>query len=166
MSSWTTRCFSLVPPQGYAFKAAEPPPIAEKDVLEFMGLVAEYCHRTFPERLPYFNRSSKEEFERYNRAEQSVRQKSGATPAEIRLVEAIDRWYRTGIPGPGPMHVFITGRIAEGSWKYLGKGVKLGDKDRIVCWYRPKGARAYRVVHGDLSVKDVEPEDLPLAVGR
>ena len=81
-------------------------------------------------------------------------------------MEAMDRWYRTGIPGPGPMHVFITQQIAEGSWKYLGKGVKLGDKDRMVCWYRPKGSRTYRVVHGDLSVKEVEPEDLPLPVGR
>ena len=64
------------------------------------------------------------------------------------------------------MHVFITQQIAEGSWKYLGTGVKLGDKDRMVCWYRPKGSRTYRVVHGDLSIKDVEPEDLPLPVGR
>ncbi len=36
----------------------------------------------------------------------------------------------------------------------------------MVCWYRPKGSRTYRVVYGDLSVKEIEPEDLPLPVGR
>jgi hypothetical protein len=158
--------FSLVPPAGYALKAVEPPLIAEKDVLEFMGVVVNYFDRTFPERMPYFNRSSKEEFERYARAEQAVRRKTGASPAETKLVEAMDRWHQTGIPGPGPMHVFITQQIAEGSWKYLGNGVKLGDKDRMIGWYRPKGSRTYRVVYGDLSVKDIEPADLPLPVKR
>jgi hypothetical protein len=55
----------------------------------------------------------------------------------------------------------------ENSFRYLGKGVKLGDKDRIVCWYKLKGAKSpstYRVVYGDLSVKDVAPKDLPLPV--
>jgi hypothetical protein len=64
------------------------------------------------------------------------------------------------------MHVFITQLIAERSWKYLGKGVKLGDKDRIICWYRPRGSRTYRVVYGDLSVKELEPKELPLPVGQ
>ncbi len=50
---------------------------------------------------------------------------------------------------------------------YLGKGVKLGDKDRIVCWYKLKDAKdpkTYRVVYGDLKVKDVASEALPLPV--
>jgi hypothetical protein len=30
-----------------------------------------------------------------------------------------------------------------------------------VCWYKPVGSQTYRVVYGDLSVRDVAPEDLP-----
>ena len=44
---------------------------------------------------------------------------------------------------------------------------ELGDKDRIVCWYKLKAAKdqgTYRVVYGDLSVKDVAAKDLPLPV--
>ncbi len=63
-----------------------------------------------------------------------------------------------------PIGVFVKDHAVENSFRYLGKGVKLGDKDRIVCWYRPKGAKAYRAVYGDLSIKDVAPEDLPLSV--
>ena len=53
------------------------------------------------------------------------------------------------------------------SFRYFGKGVKLGDKDAIVCWYKLKDAKdpnTYRVVYGDLSVKDVAAKDLPLPV--
>ena len=56
----------------------------------------------------------------------------------------------------------------EKSFRYLGKGVKLGDKNRIVCWYKLKDTEdptTYRVLYGDLSVKDVAPKDLPLPVG-
>jgi hypothetical protein len=158
--------FALEPPAGYAFKTVQRPAIAEKDVLEFMGIVAEYFRGTFPDRMPQFVQSSKEELERYGRALQAVHQRSGASPAEVKLVEAIERWWQTGMPGPGPMNVFITQQISRGSWKYLGKGVRLGDKDRIVCWYQPRGSRTYRVVYGDLSVKDVAPEGLPMPVGR
>ena len=57
--------------------------------------------------------------------------------------------------------------VVKDSFRYLGKGVKLGDKDRIVCWYKLKDAKdpnTYRVVYGDLSVKDVAAKDLPLPV--
>lgn len=46
-------------------------------------------------------------------------------------------------------------------WRYIGKGVKLGDADKAVFWYRPEGSKTYRVIYGDLSVKDVLPQDLP-----
>ena len=51
-----------------------------------------------------------------------------------------------------------------GSLQYMGKGVKLGSADRIVCWYKLKSTGKYRAVFGDLSVKDVDPKDLPLPV--
>jgi outer membrane lipoprotein-sorting protein len=46
-------------------------------------------------------------------------------------------------------------------WHYAGNGVKLGDADTPVFWYRPKGSETYRVIYGDLSVRDVAPESLP-----
>jgi outer membrane lipoprotein-sorting protein len=157
--------FALVPPAGYEFKTVKPPPITEKDVLEFVAIVVDYYDKTFPDRLPQFAQNSKEDLERLLRAQQAVQKKEGASPAQVKLVEAMAQWYQTGIPGPGPLHVFVTQEITAGTWKYIGKGVKLGDKDRIVGWYQPKGSRTYRVIHGDLSVKDVEAQDLPLPVG-
>jgi outer membrane lipoprotein-sorting protein len=57
--------------------------------------------------------------------------------------------------------VFFRLLKAENDWHYVGNGVKLGDAESPVCWYRPDGSETYRVIYGDLSVKNVAPEDLP-----
>ncbi len=44
---------------------------------------------------------------------------------------------------------------------YAGKGVKLGDAETAVFWYKPTDSETYKVIYGDLSVKDVAEEDLP-----
>ena len=49
----------------------------------------------------------------------------------------------------------------DDKYHYAGKGVKLGDADKAIFWYLPEGAEKYRVIYGDLSVKDVAPENLP-----
>jgi len=49
----------------------------------------------------------------------------------------------------------------EGKWYYRGKGVKLGEADKAIFWYRPKGSQTYRVIYGDLRVEDVARENLP-----
>jgi hypothetical protein len=53
-------------------------------------------------------------------------------------------------------------QLPEGSdWRYVGEDVKLGDESQAVCWWKPSGSSVYRVVYGDLSVRDVAPNDLP-----
>jgi len=49
----------------------------------------------------------------------------------------------------------------EGKWYYRGKGVKLGDAQTPIFWYRPKDSQTYRVIYGDLHVEDVTLENLP-----
>jgi hypothetical protein len=44
---------------------------------------------------------------------------------------------------------------------YKPDGVKLGDRDKIVFWYRPDKADKYRAVYGDLHVADVSADQLP-----
>ncbi len=53
-------------------------------------------------------------------------------------------------------------KLPEGSdYQYVGEDVKFGDANTPVCWWKPKGSQTYRVVYGDLSIRDVEPDDLP-----
>jgi hypothetical protein len=44
---------------------------------------------------------------------------------------------------------------------YAGGGVKLGDAEKAIFWYRPEGSKTYRVIYGDLHVEDVKADQLP-----
>jgi len=53
-------------------------------------------------------------------------------------------------------------RLPKGSeWQYVGEDVKLGDAKKPVCWWKLPDSKTYRVIYGDLSIRDVEPGDLP-----
>jgi hypothetical protein len=53
-------------------------------------------------------------------------------------------------------------RLPKGSeWQYVGEDVKLGDVKIPVCWWKTPDSKTYRVIYGDLSIRDVEPGDLP-----
>jgi hypothetical protein len=51
--------------------------------------------------------------------------------------------------------------IGGGDWHYAGAGIKLGDGDEPIFWYQPQDSETWRVIYGDLSIRDVAPENLP-----
>jgi hypothetical protein len=57
--------------------------------------------------------------------------------------------------------MFIRFFKGEGKWHYAGKGVKLGDANTAIFWYRPAGLRRYHVIYGDLTIEDANEEELP-----
>jgi hypothetical protein len=73
---------------------------------------------------------------------------------------SVDEAGKVGMNFPRGMF-FLQTLEMDGKYTYTGKGVKLGDADKVIFWYRPKGSEAYRVIYGDLSVKDVSEENLP-----
>lgn len=152
--------FSFQPPDGFTFKSVGAPEFTEKDVIEYLGILVEYFDKIFPDSALKWSDGA--EYDRFSKIEGMPRDER--TPAQNRLVEF--RQKHGDVPGLGPLHVFVHYQIVKGSWKYLGKGVKLGDKSRIVCWYKPRDSKTYRVIYGDLSVKDVAAEDLPLPIER
>ncbi len=53
-------------------------------------------------------------------------------------------------------------RQLKGGFGYRSEGVKLGDVDKILFWYRPEGAAKYRALYGDLHASDVTEDRLPV----
>jgi hypothetical protein len=147
--------FQLEPPAGY-YLAVEPRRSegTEKDMVEMLSVMVDFNDKTFPDR-PWIATEPENKSSKMPEKERLA--------AKERLLDAVNRYDAVGID-PMPIYHFVQDRIVENSFRYLGKGVKLGEKDRIVCWYKLKGAKTYRVVYGDLSVKDVAPQDLPLPV--
>jgi outer membrane lipoprotein-sorting protein len=158
--------FSVEPPEGYAVEVKKPDRITEKEMIEYFGLVADFNDKTFPDQVFPSSWNLLEKYERAMKKPEKER-----APAAQRLWDANMLYCRRfGAASNVPMG-FLTDpdNIVKGSFRYLGKGVKLGDKNRIVCWYKLKGAKdptTYRVLNGDLSVKDVVPKDLPLPIER
>lgn len=73
--------------------------------------------------------------------------------SEQEQVEIATKW--------GQGFVFIRFFKGQGQWHYAGMGVKLGDSETPIFWYQPKDSETWRVIYGDLSVKDVSEEELP-----
>ena len=57
--------------------------------------------------------------------------------------------------------VLMATRNLKGGFGYKSDGVKLGDADKILFWYRPEGATHYRALFGDLHAADVTEDRLP-----
>lgn len=58
---------------------------------------------------------------------------------------------------------FAATQLPDADAHYAGKGVKMGDKDRPVYWYRPKDQEIYRIVWADLST--TEADTAPIVPG-
>ncbi|MFC1760598.1 hypothetical protein ACFL6U_00785 [Planctomycetota bacterium] len=46
-------------------------------------------------------------------------------------------------------------------WHYVGASILFGDTEKPIFWYKPIDSETYRVIYGDLCVKDVSAEELP-----
>ena len=150
--------FDLTPPAGYAVEVEGRPEVTEEEMVAWLGLLAEFYEGTFPDNaVPPFDVS----VDRVNAIQDKAKEER--TPVEQRLLDTQNRYMMANI-NEMPVAYFLRERAVNDSFRYLGKGVKLGDKERIVCWYRLKGAVDYRAVYGDLSIKDMRAEDLPLPV--
>ena len=139
--------FSMEIPEGYSEIPSAELPIAgstEQDLIESLRIWAEVIlDGVFPRDLST---------QVYTDDVKKNREKFATLQDEQKLELAMKM---------GPGFIFFQLLKAENDWHYVGKNVKLGDSESPVCWYRPEGSETYRVIYGDLSVKDVAPENLP-----
>ncbi|MHC4744042.1 MAG: hypothetical protein ACYS8Z_19160, partial [Planctomycetota bacterium] len=140
--------FSMDVPEGYTMREAELDLFGatEEDFIEGLRLWAEMLGEgQFPEdvSVEYYVRQVKLIEEKFDQSELSDDEK-------LQLGLKLNRYV-----------LFTRFFQGEGKWYYAGKGVKLGDADTAIFWYRPKDSETYRVIYGDLSVEDVAAEDLP-----
>ncbi len=78
--------------------------------------------------------------------------------AQLKLPqEEIGRLMMTYVRGA----LFLQKLERQSPFQYAGNGVKLGQADKAIFWYQPEGSKTWRVVNGDLSVRNMAPEDLP-----
>jgi len=144
--------FSLEIPDDYIVHtrqvdASEP---TEEDLVNLFRIWAEYMDGNLPSA---FKMSVISEFMQYQRKKMTAK---GIEPTEesvLNLQDIIQELNRGGM--------FVMALPEESDWHYVGKDVKFGEAEKPIFWYKPEGSETYRVIYGDLSVKDSAPEDLP-----
>ena len=142
--------FSLTPPDGFTRLGiqADVSTVTEQDLIEYLQMWSTWTKDgTFP---PTFN-----PIELPKVTAEMIKQGEfgeGETSEQQRHAEAM-QMYR-GI-------MFVAQLPAESNWRYAGENVRYGDVDTPIFWYRPKDSETYRVIYGDLSVRDVAAGDLP-----
>lgn len=144
--------FSLEIPEGYTVRtmqvdASEP---MEKDLLELFRIWADHMDGNLPSVL---DMNAQMEFVKYQRKKMKDKGQEPSEENMLELQKTIMKMSRGGM--------FVQNLSAESDWHYAGKGVKLGDADTAIFWYRPEGSETYRVIYGDLRLEIVSPENLP-----
>jgi len=75
---------------------------------------------------------------------------------EERLIPVADYWTRA---------VWYLNKLRHGlkvkDFQYRGSGVKLGDNNTPILWWQYQDSPTYRVIYGDLTIKDLRPDELP-----
>jgi outer membrane lipoprotein-sorting protein len=148
--------FSVGIPEGYTvhtlqMDCSEP---TEKDLIEMFRIWSDNMDGNLPSSLEM---SASMEFVRYQQAKMK---RQGREPSEQEMMEKMMEVQQT-IMKMSRGAMFVQQLPADSDSHYVGKDVKFGDADTPIFWYRPEGSETYRVIYGDLTIKDVAPENVP-----
>jgi outer membrane lipoprotein-sorting protein len=134
--------FNLTPPAGYKVQsidvdASEP---REQDLVEGFKTCAEMGGGEFPETLD-------------TAGVQKLIIKYSLSKAKEMSDELMQQLMKEAIKiGRGFQFAMQLPESADAH--YAGKGVKRGTPDRPIFWYKPEGAKTYRVLFADLTLRD------------
>ena len=151
--------FSTTAPEGYTVEKIGKEEIArwtkiaqsstEEDLVEGLRALAIFLDGEFPPEIELraLQTTLREYIKQNNLSDSEVEE--GLAPVSEKWTKAV--WYTNKLKG----------EMEISDFHYAGEGVKLGDSGTPVIWWLPKDSETYRVVYGDLSIKDLAQEDLP-----
>lgn len=144
--------FSVEPPKGYEIKPQQAVSMAPASIEDITGLFKTWVairDGVFPNAI---KDGLLADTNAYIRKRKDT---GGPSKKDLALLAKIDKTLSK--QGVGVRVLMQTNE----TFHYQGKGVKLGDKDAAVLWYKPEGKDKYVVMFGDLSVQRMLKKDLP-----
>jgi outer membrane lipoprotein-sorting protein len=137
--------FRFEPPAGYALSKGQNPPMSdEESIADLLRMYATHAEGAFPPRFDDWA---------------GYRQQISKGKSDDKLNIELLRLAQTS----GRLSAFLLD--LEGNYGYTPEGVRLGDSDKVLFWYRPKGSDLYRAIFGDLHAADSTPSQLPQRTG-
>jgi hypothetical protein len=140
--------FNLTPPDGYTRMEiqVDTEEVSEQDMIEFLRLWTTWTKDgRFPPTLDP-TKLAKAGMEREVEIDMGETSEQERFQHELKMTRGM---------------MFLLKLPAGSNWRYAGEDVKFGDAGTPIFWYRPEGSETYRVIYGDLNVKDVASENLP-----
>jgi hypothetical protein len=133
--------FTTEPPAGYSLQQLNVATPAERDLIAALKLLSADNAGKFPDTLDHAA------IVRFlvNRAHKNA---GGPNEAWKQEVMNLSLSLSKGL-------TFAVNLPAESNARYAGKGVEFNDATIAVFWYKPAGAANYRVIYGDLSLRDL-----------
>ena len=125
----------------------------EEDLLRILRLIAEHSKGDFPATI-----GMNKEFMQVVQAvikpemEKVIAKYGKESPEVMKAAMSLGQKHMQGV-------MFYMSLKPENDSHYAGGGVKLGTPDRPIFWYKPTGAKKYRVVYADLNVKELTAEE-------
>lgn len=150
--------FETVAPEGYEVKKTgkgytDVPPVgeglAEEPLLTGLKVVAEFLDGVFPPaiELPKLQQALRQYIKDNQLSEEEVQRR--LLPVSDYWTKAV--WYLNALRHQDQVK----------DLQYIGQGVRLGEAETPIMWWQPADSPTYRVIYGDLSVKDLQPDELP-----
>jgi hypothetical protein len=136
--------FSLEPPEGYTIeeKQFDVTEMGENDLIYALSFWAEMSDGMFPSRINDLGDPNEVR-------PLLIRKFDGDGDPAKKLDQAMKETNKI-LKGL----YFSQEKKVGGRWGYAGEGVRLGEADTPICWWKPEGSDDYRVIYGDLSVGD------------
>ncbi len=147
--------FSFQPPSDYLPEdESRTNDFSEEQFARFLGIACKANEGVFPSSILEI------ETELYNQIEAIP--EGQRTEVQQAFVDRVSVSFITDRADPASW--FVEQRTVKSSFRYIGKDVLLGQRDRIVCYYQLPGAGDYRAVYGDLQIRSLTAAELPLRV--
>ena len=155
--------FSLEPPPGYLRQTMDVGRPVEDGLIQTLRAVAEQRKGMFPTKLG-MNREVMDALEAIAGPDIDAIAASGDEQAAEVVLSTLpfEQKYMQGI-------LFYMSLKPENDVHYVGGGVKLGTPNRPIFWYKPTGAKRFRVIYADLHVQEMSPDEgktLPAAATK
>jgi hypothetical protein len=146
--------FSLQAPPGYLSQTLDVGLPLEKGLIDTLHAVAEHQKGMFPKKLG-INREVMDAMEAIAGPDLGAIAASGDEEAAEIVMSTLpfEQKYMQGI-------LFYMSLKPENEPHYAGAGVKLGTPNRPIFWYKPTGAKRFRVIYADLHVKEMTPDEV------
>ncbi|MFC1783947.1 hypothetical protein ACFL02_10280 [Planctomycetota bacterium] len=145
--------FSLEPPEDYKVisQTVDASLPAENDLINLLALAKDIPGNEFPAAI---SMKATREFFAPLRSMIKGRNPDDVEPEQLQEFIALFLPITRGL-------TFLQTLPAESDWHYNGKGVKVGQPDTPIFWYKPEVSDTYRVIYADLTVRDLSDNQLP-----